>query len=217
MRRLVPVAFTWFAILGVAFAQPAQATTFDLPLDGSIFIIDNAASSGPVAIEVQAVESFGLPVFNQQNPQTTVGVYQWLTSFSVFDQNGLPVSEPNLSPSGTALTGYGQNCSVVPYCPRPSGPSSETVLSGTLFVSGDSTLDISTIISGLNIVSEDLQLLLTLPDGFSTNPTLVDPSPPGTPLPPTLPLFAAGLALVGFLGWRKRRKLSTSLPFEPDL
>ena len=137
-------------------ARPAHATTFDLPLDGSISIIDNAGSSGPVAIEVQAVESFCSPVFNQQNPQTTVGVYQWLSSFSVFDQSGAQVSEPVLSPIGTALTGYGQNCSVMPYCPQPSGPSSETVLSGTLFVSGDSTLDISTIISGLNIVSENL-------------------------------------------------------------
>ena len=63
MRRLISVALAWFVILGVSFAQPAHATTFDLPLDGSISIIDNAASSGPVAIEVQAVENFCLPVF----------------------------------------------------------------------------------------------------------------------------------------------------------
>lgn len=112
------------------------------------------------------------------------------------------------------MTGYGQNCSVIPYCPRPSGPSSETVLSGTLFISGNSTLDISTIISGLNIVSENLELLLTLPAGFSTNPPLVDPPPPGTPLPATLPLFATGLGLVGLFGWRKRRKVAKALQEE---
>ena len=206
MRHLISVAWTSFAILGVALAQPAHATTFDLPLDGSISIIDNAGSTGPVAIEVQAVESFALPVFNQQSPQTTVGVYQWISSFSVFDQSGAQVSEPALSPVGTALTGYGQNCSAIPYCPRPSGPSSETILSGTLFIPGNATLDISTIISGLNIVSEDLELLLTLPAGFSTNPPLVDPPPPGTPLPATLPLFATGLGLISLFGWCKRRK-----------
>ena len=93
MRHLISVAWTSFAILGVALAQPAHATTFDLPLDGSISIIDNAGSTGPVAIEVQAVESFALPVFNQQSPQTTVGVYQWISSFSVFDQSGAQVSQ----------------------------------------------------------------------------------------------------------------------------
>jgi hypothetical protein len=212
MGRLVPLlALTSFIVLGLVVAQPLHATTFDLPLNGSISIIDDAASPAPVAIEVQAVESFSLPVFNQQNPQTTIGIYQWLTSFSVFDQSGLQVSEPNLSPFGTALTGYGQNCSVIPYCPRPSGPSSETILSGTLFISGDSTLDISTVVSGLNIVSEDLQLLLTVPDGFSTNPPLVDPPPPGTPLPATLPLFATALGLVGLFGWRKRCKIAKPL------
>ena len=184
-----------------------HAATFYLPLDGSISIIDSGASSGPTAIEIQAIESFSLPVFNQQSPQTTVGVYQWLASFSIFDQNGSPVSEPYLSTLGTTLTGYGQNCSASPYCPHPSGPSSTTILSGTLFVSGDSTLDISTIISGLNVLSENLQLLLTLPDGFSTDPPLVDPPPPSTPLPATLPLFASGVGLIGYLGRHKRRKL----------
>jgi hypothetical protein len=208
MRRLIPVALTSLTILNVAFPHPVHATTFDLPLDGSISIINNTGSPGPVAIEIQAVESFSLPVFNQQNPQTTVGVYQWIASFSVFDQSGSQVSEPGLSPFGTALTGYGQNCSVIPYCPRPSGPSSETILSGTLFIPGNATLDMSTIISGLNIVSENLELLLTLPDGFSTNPPLVDPPPPGTPLPATLPLFATGLGLVGLFGWRKRSKVA---------
>ena len=184
---------------------------FDLPLNGSISIINDAALAGPIAIQVQAIDSFSLPVFNQQSPQTTVGVYQWLTSFSVLDQSGSQVSEPSLSPFGTALTGYGQNCAAIPYCPRPSSPSSETVLAGTLFIPGDSTLDISTVISGLNIVSENLELLLTLPAGFSTNPPLVDPPPPGTPLPATLPLFATGVGLVGFFGWRQRCKFVRAL------
>ena len=160
MRLFITVlALSAFAISSVATNGPAQATTYDLPLDGTISIDDNGLA-GQTPIEIQAVEGFSLPVFNQQSPQTTVGVYQWIANFSVLDQNGTPVSEPSLSPFGTALTGYGQNCSTRPYCPSPSGPSSETILSGTLFISGDATLDISTIISGENIVSDNLELLL---------------------------------------------------------
>jgi hypothetical protein len=200
MRRYGPLAaLAVWAILGTAAIRPALATTYDLPLNGSISITDNAAP-GPIAIEVQATENFSLPVFDQQNPQTTVGVYQWIAAFSVFTQSGARVSEPLLSPFGTALTGYGQNCFVSPYCPHPSGSSSETVLSGTLFISGDSTLDTSTVISGTNIVSDNLQLFLTLPDDLTAEL-------PGTPLPAAFPLFASGLALGGiFFGYRKRRK-----------
>ena len=198
MRLFVTVlALSAFAISSVATNGPAQATTYDLPLDGTISIDDNGLA-GQTPIEIQAVEGFSLPVFNQQSPQTTVGVYQWIANFSVLDQNGTPVSEPSLSPFGTALTGYGQNCSTRPYCPSPSGPSSETILSGTLFISGDATLDISTIISGENIVSDNLELLLILPDGFTALSA--------TPLPAALPLFATGLGLVALLSWRKRRR-----------
>ncbi len=36
-------------------------------------------------------------------------------------------------------------------------------------------------------------------------------NPTATPLPPGLPLFATGLAAVGLLGWRKKRKSRASL------
>ena len=217
MKRLIrAMVLASFTLLGVVAARPGHATTFDLPLNGSISIIDNAPSAGPVAIEVQAVESFSLPVFNQQNPQTTVGVYQWLTSFSVFDQSGAQVSEPALSPFGTALTGYGQNCSSHPIV------LSRRVRAVKLFCLEHYSFPAPPrwisrrIVSGLNIVSEDLELLLTLPAGFSTNPPLVDPPPPGTPLPAALPLFATGLGLVGLLGWRKRRKRKATNPAHRD-
>jgi hypothetical protein len=209
------IALTASALFGVPTALPAYATTYILPLDGSVAISDNAASSGPTAIEVQAIESFSLPVFNQQNPQATAGVYQWIASFSVFDQSGSQISEPALSPLGTSLTGYGQNCSVTPYCPHPSGPSSETILSGTLFISGNSTLDVSSIISGMNIVSSNLELELTLPSGFTSNAPSIGSSVPGTPLPAALPLFASGLSLVGLFCWRKRRRPISALVHGP--
>ncbi len=35
---------------------------------------------------------------------------------------------------------------------------------------------------------------------------IVDEAPPPVPLPPALPLFAAGLGIMGFFGWRRKRK-----------
>ncbi len=190
------------AILVMASAGRVNAATFSLPLDGTVSIVGdlpasyNPSSFGPVEIEIQAIETFPLPVFDPLNPATTVGVYQWSADFSVEGQNSAPVPEPDLSPFGTALTGYGQNCSVAPYCPSPSGDSSETILSGELFISDDAlTLQISTSIFTLNVPSYDLELQVTLPDGLSI-----------TPLPATLPLFAAGLGVMGLFGWRSRRR-----------
>ena len=68
MGRFVPLlALMSFTVLGALVALPARATTFDLPLNGSISIVDTAVPSGPIAIGIEAVESFTLPVFNQQN------------------------------------------------------------------------------------------------------------------------------------------------------
>jgi hypothetical protein len=192
------------AFLVAASAERANAATFDLPLNGTVSIVGdlpatyNPSSFGPIEIEIQAIENFSLPVFSQQNPLTTVGVYQWSTSFTVLNQGGSSVPEPSLSPFGTTLTGYGQNCWTGPYCPNPSGDSSETILSGDLFVSGDAlTLEMSTNIFTLNVPSDDLELQVTLPDGLSI-----------TPLPGALPLFATGFGVMGFLGCRRKRKVT---------
>jgi hypothetical protein len=193
--------------LAVAAIDRADAATFMLPPDGTISIIGNLPASynpslfGPVQIEIQAIENISLPNLDPSNPSFTVGVYQWIADFSVLNGNGVSVPEPTLSPYGTALTGYGQNCFVVPACPNPSGESSETILSGALYISDDAlTLQIATEQSGINVLSSDLELQVTLPDGLSI-----------TPIPGTLPLFAGGLAFVGYLA--KRRKKSATPAF----
>jgi hypothetical protein len=185
----------------VASAEHVNAATFDLPLDGTVSILGelpasyNPSTFGPIEIEIQAIENFSIPVFDPLNPATTVAVYQWSANFSVLNQYGSPVPEPDLSPFGTTLTGYGQNCTVTPYCPSPSGDSSETILAGDLFISDDDlTLQISTNIFNLNVPSDDLQLQVTLPDGLSI-----------APVPAALPLFATGLGIMGFFGRRTRR------------
>jgi hypothetical protein len=193
-------------LLILGSTRGVNAATYDLPLNGTVVIVGdlptsyNPSSYGPVGIEIQALQNFSLPVFNTLDPSTTAGVYQWIANFSVLNQSGMPIAEPDLSPFGTALTGYGQNCSVSPYCSAPSGGSSDTVLSGQLFVSDQAlTLKIVTSIYTLNVPSYDLDLQLTLPDGLSI-----------TPVPTALPLFIAGLAIMGFLAWRSRQHRANS-------
>ena len=190
------------ALLAAGAVERAEAATFDLPLDGTVTIAgnlpasDNPSPFGPVGIEINAIENFSLPAFNMQNPATTAGLYQWSANFAVLNQSGIPIAEPALSPFGTALTGYGQNCTLGPYCPSPSGDSSETVLSGVLFVSSYAlTLQIASNIHTMNVPSYDLELQVTLPDGLTV-----------TPVPPALPLFAAGLGILGLLAWRQNER-----------
>jgi hypothetical protein len=42
--------------------------------------------------------------------------------------------------------------------------------------------------------------------GFAVDGLITDGGPSATPLPAALPLFASGLATLGFLGWRRKRK-----------
>ncbi len=184
------------AVLIITSAHGVEAATYALPLDGTISIVGNWSTLEPVDIEIQAIENFSLPVFSQTNPMTTAAVYQWSSTFAVLNQNGSSAPEPDLSPVGTALTGYGQNCSVTPYCPHPSGESSETILTGTLLLSEDDpTLQISTTLFAQNIPSYNLELQVTLPDNLSI-----------TPLPSTLPVFLTGIGVIGFFGWYRQRK-----------
>ncbi len=200
------VRYTVIAVFVMASAEQVNAATFDLPLDGTVSIVGdlptsyNPSTFGPVEIGIQAIENFSLPTFNPLNPAATAAVYQWSATFSVLNQNGAPVPEPDLSPLGTALTGYGQNCNVVPYCPNPSGESSETILAGDLYISDDTlTLQISTDVFALDVPSYDLELQITLPDALSI-----------TPVPATLSLFVTGLGFVGLMCRRRKRTVQSS-------
>jgi hypothetical protein len=70
-----------------------------------------------------------------------------------------------------------------------------------LYISDDAlTLQIATEQSGINVLSSDLELQVTLPDGLSI-----------TPIPATLPLFAGGLAIVGYLAKRPKKNATSTL------
>lgn len=192
------------------FRSECQLPRRSISIVGALPTSYEPSQFGSVAIEIQAIEKFGLPVFNPINLTSSVGVYQWVANFSVVNQDGTVIPEPVLSPRGIALTGCGQNCYVTPYCPRPSGLSSQTVLSGALFISDDATLEISTSIFGINLLSGNLELEVTLPDGLS----VVD-GVSVTPVPMALPLFASGLAFTGLLCWRAKRRRGAPSCCEP--
>jgi len=61
-----------------------------------------------------------------------------------------------------------------------------------------------TLLAGLNIIQLSFNEMIGGGDGFAFDYAAI--SPIITPLPPTLPLFATGLAGLGLLGWRRKRK-----------
>jgi len=69
-----------------------------------------------------------------------------------------------------------------------------TAISGTGFVDFDQLKQFN--LSGLVFCS---------PTGSGCAPP---PPPPGVPLPAALPLFAGGVGLLGFLGWRRKKKMA---------
>jgi hypothetical protein len=63
-----------------------------------------------------------------------------------------------------------------------------------------------TLLAGLNIVQLAFNETIGGGDGFAFDYAAIVPTPLPAPLPATLPLFATGLAGLGLLGWRRKRK-----------
>jgi hypothetical protein len=59
---------------------------------------------------------------------------------------------------------------------------------------------------GLNIIQLSFNEMISGGDGFAFDYAAIAP----TPLPPTLPLFATGLAGLGLLGWRRKKKTAAT-------
>jgi hypothetical protein len=58
-----------------------------------------------------------------------------------------------------------------------------------------------TLLAGLNIIKLSFNEVIRGGDGFSFDYAAIAP----TPVPPTLLLFATGLAGLGLLGWRRKK------------
>jgi hypothetical protein len=197
--RLQYIAIAMVALaasIAASITEQVSAATFDLPLNGTIFLQGNILA--PEEIAVRAIEHAGtLPVFDPSNP-ATLASYEFFSSFSVLDQHGSVVPEPAFSVFGTVLHDFATNC------PRTfCSFTSHVALQGALEVSDIArTLLISTDIFARN-VPFDLELELTLPDGMSAATT---------PVPAALPLFASGLAAIAAIGLFHRRRKAKQIP-----
>lgn len=88
-----------------------------------------------------------------------------------------------------------------------SGVSSATVSQATLEIS---ELDTTTIpydsdVALLTAVASETNQSLAYDYNPLSPPSHIDPNP--TPLPATLPLFATGFGFMGFVGWRRKKRL----------
>jgi hypothetical protein len=87
---------------------------------------------------------------------------------------------------------------------------------GTTFSFGGNIGTVNTLVGFTNdwAIAFDYPTLLpstfnysTSTDGSTYTTTTISPNPVAeVPIPPALPLFAAGLSAMGFMGWRRKRK-----------
>ena len=109
-------------------------------------------------------------------------------------------SGPGISFLGGPLLAAGRNTPGA--LPGPTGPEEFSIdATGQL----DIPLTVSAFVfpSGFFPSAGSTTLTVTVPDGLSLEPA--------TPLPAALPLFGTGLAALGLLGWRRKRKARVSL------
>ena len=94
--------------------------------------------------------------------------------------------------SGTTLT--------IPFSLNISYSDTLTIIGGTTFSFVDNGITWQLIVNGLTIGPN-----FGGPEYATLTAQVIDP-PGQTPLPGTLPLFAAGLGVMGLFGWRRKRK-----------
>jgi hypothetical protein len=76
--------------------------------------------------------------------------------------------------------------------------------------SGKSGADpVLTNLTSLSVASTDTQSGKGMDEGLTS---MGDPAQAATPLPASLPLFAAGIGGLALLGWRRKRKGRAALP-----
>jgi hypothetical protein len=187
---------------------PGAASTFRLPLDGTVTIGGELPPQspspngpyGPIEITVYAFpDLFYLPTYTPGDINTEAS-YNWGITLSVLDNNGNAVPEPATFNGETILFGQAANCSFSPGC---GFVRYYDVSVADLFISDTvRTLQMSNamVVFSNAPPNYELGLEVTLPDGLYV-----------TPLPPAWTMMLMGLTSVGFLAYRGTKKRSAAI------
>lgn len=170
--------------------------------NGIIYEIDPVAKTATPIIGVYAdgltVNSAGTKLFAEVGGH--ILGYDTSTHLQIFDSGGIPGG-----PDGTAIGATGSLAGKL-FVNTNGGELYEintTTLAQTLILTGGSRGDFVTVdpLNGTLLITRTDQILRLTPisGGFDVNPT---------PLPAALPLFASGMGVLGFFGWRRQRRMS---------
>jgi hypothetical protein len=187
-----------------AWAGTCTTATFDTYLAsgfsctvGDVEFSNFTAYADGVTGDAVAIPSSSITVTPSGSDATSLNLTLSFGSPSTFSLLSGETSELAFEYSATPLAGYGISKidELAPYVGLIVSPILVCIVPTCPFPSPDST----TFTVEAGVTASGITTVNSLEDEW-----FVEPS--ATPVPATLPLFGSGLAVVGLLGWRRRRK-----------
>lgn len=199
--RVVTSAALAAAVLGLGLlgSAPARASTWDVTFDGTNFDLSAVVTT---ANTLDALGGYDITSITGTVTALTTGV----TGGTI---TGL-VANPSQPSQGTYYNSSGLGWYYDNVLFTNGQPLFDN--NGPLFNFVSSTG--TDILANLYSVGSEFYLSVDNPTSLWSpgDPgTLQAVDPPATPVPATLPLFATGLALVGLLGWRRKRNVLAAI------
>jgi hypothetical protein len=172
-------------------ALPAKANTYDVTFNGSSFDVSAVITTADTLDSVGGYDILGISGIVTGPTSSVSGAINNLIS-----NPGQPNQGTYYVP-GTSIGWYYDNVLF------PSGSAFDN--NGPLFSFG------AGIVANLYSVGSTFYLSLSQPSGFWNPGDSGSLQVAQTPLPAALPLFASGLAAMGLIGWRRKRKKAAAL------
>jgi hypothetical protein len=178
------IAVFALAVVLAMLAPNAQAATYSIT-SGNAVILDGVGTI-TLSLQMDAVPGPNIPNPNYPFSGYLLVATYWSGVFQAIVSNSGRVTNAGAQPLGHCYT----TCGYWPYSNTGASLSFNILFSNTT-VSWSVLLD-----SSSNMISLNPHVTLSLSDGLTLR---------AVPIPAALPLFAAGLGIMGLLGWRKKR------------
>lgn len=196
-------------ILLLGFSQPSKAITSDYTSMGtsnnSAFIIDGVTITGSNDVRILNFNGLGI----------VGGFSDTAIDFQNAEFIDFSFSAPAVNVS-YSVSGAGQDAS----SPLANGFVGERILEafavggsslGSVFQNSVGLFDVSTLFGSVAIESFRLSADTNSADFFRVASLTFDTAAvSAVPVPAALPLFGTGLAVMGFVGWRRKQKTSVA-------